>query len=259
MKPVDAARDLRALALGCGADFFGIADLAPVRDVVVAQGGEPLAAYPRAVSIGIALPADAIDALVRHHDARVAQAYEGVYDAMNRGLDLVATSVADRLRAAGARALAVCASRRIDQDRLCGLFSHKLAAHLAGLGWIGKSCLLITPEVGPRARWTTVLTDAVLPPTGGPLDQACGGCQRCVDACPARAFTGEPFRAEQDRDARFDARKCASYVTAMTDAMGARVLCGLCVAVCPHGMRRQERNERVHPGATARGDSMRSA
>lgn len=171
------------MVLGCGAEFFGIADLAPVRDVVVAQGGEPLAAYTRAVSIGIALADDAVDALVRHHDARVAQEYEGVYDAMSRGLDLVATSVADRLWTAGARALAVCASRRIDQDRLCGLLSHKLAAHRSGLGWIGKSCLLITPEVGPRARWTTVLADALLPPTGGPLDQACG---RDTRRTPAR-------------------------------------------------------------------------
>ncbi len=37
---------------------------------------------------------------------------------------------------------------------------------MAGLGRIGKSCLLITPEAGPRVHWATVLTDAPMQVTG---------------------------------------------------------------------------------------------
>jgi len=232
---LDLIDDIRDLTLGGGADFFGIADLTPVRDAVVAQGGESLAAFPRAVSIGIRLSDDIVDRLVQHGNACVAREYRDVYDRTNRELDRIAASVADRLRKAGATALPICASRRTDQDRLCGLFSHKMAAHLAGLGWIGKSCLLVTPEAGPRVRWTTVLTNASLLPTGGPTEQACDECRQCVDACPAGAITGEPFRAEESRDMRFVARECESYVINMGQKMDCHILCGLCVAVCPHG------------------------
>jgi epoxyqueuosine reductase QueG len=144
------------------------------------------------------------------------------------------------LRVAGAAVLAVCASCRTDNDRLCGLFSHKLAARLAGLGWIGKSCLLVTRQAGPRVRWTTVLTNAPLLPTGEPTEQACGECRRCVDACPAGAFSGQPFRAEEPREVRFAVRKCEDYVNAVSHRMGCQVLCGLCMAACPHGRRLED-------------------
>ena len=83
--------------------------------------------------------------------------------------------------------------------------SQKLAAHLSGLGWIGKSCLLVTPDHGPRVRWVTVLTDAPLRPTGAPLEQRCGECTACVDICPVHALTGKPFSPDELREARFDA------------------------------------------------------
>ena len=110
-----------------------------------------------------------------------------------------------------------------------------MAAHLAGLGWMGTSCLLVTRQAGPRVRWTTVLTNAPVPPTGGPAEPACGDCRQCVEVCPAGAFTGAPFRAEEPRDLRFAARKCEAYVIKRGHEMGCRVLCGLCAAVCPYG------------------------
>ncbi len=237
---MELIRDIRDLALRGGADFFGIADLTPVRATVVAQGGDSLAEFTRAVSIGIALPDELVDRLVQHENPCVAQQYLAVYEQTNRDLDRIAASVADRLRVARAAALAVRASRRTDRDSFCGLFSHKLAAHLAGLGWIGKSCLLVTRQAGPRVRWTTVLTNTPIPATGGQTEQACGDCRRCLDACPAQAFSGRPFRAEDPREVRFAARKCEDYVNAMSQRMGSRVLCGLCVAACPHGRRREK-------------------
>lgn len=86
-------------------------------------------------------------------------------------------------------------------------------------------------------RWASVLTDAPLTATGQATDEKCGECHQCVDICPAGAFTGKSFQAGGNRNARFDARKCKTYLAEMNKKMGCSVLCGLCVAVCPHGKR----------------------
>lgn len=105
---------------------------------------------------------------------------------------------------------------------------------MAGLGWIGKSCLLINPEAGPRVRWTTILTDTPIEPTGVPLENNCGACTDCVDNCPVSAFTGKNFRTDEDREVRYDAKKCENYFKSMEDA-GKIPVCGLCIYICPIG------------------------
>ena len=113
------------------------------------------------------------------------------------------------------------------------MFPHKTAANLAGLGWIGKSCLLVTPEAGPRVRWATILTDAPLT-AGQPLEQRCGKCRECVDVCPSQAFTGRSFQADEPRETRYDVHKCNAYMRQNAEQTDARV-CGMCVYVCPYG------------------------
>jgi epoxyqueuosine reductase QueG len=190
--------------------------------------------FPRAVSIGVALPAAIVDQLARHEDKAVGWAYRSHgYDAINVRLDQLASRVSSTLQQAGHRAFPVAASQTIDEEQHYGLFSHKLAAHQAGLGWIGRSCLLVTPQVGPRVRWVTVLTDAPLD-TGEPMTERCGSCRECVDACPAQAFTGRPFRENEPREARFDVVKCYSYQRKERPYRGS-ILCGVCLYVCPHG------------------------
>ena len=229
------ARDVRELVLSAGGDFFGVADLASVPNAILQQGRESEVKFPHAIAIGVALPDSIVELLAQRTDSGIAQAYRRVYDETNKKLDQIAAHVVKRLQSAGAAALPVCASRTVDPDHLYGVFSHKMAAHLAGLGWIGKSCLLVTPEAGPRVRWATVLTDAALAATGQGAEQACGDCQRCVDMCPASAFSGRAFQAGEHRDVRFAARKCQSYRAGLEEKMGCPVLCGVCVSVCPHG------------------------
>jgi epoxyqueuosine reductase QueG len=64
----------------------------------------------------------------------------------------------------------------------------------------------------------------------------------CVEACPVKAFTGRAFRADEPRDARFDATKCEIYrgndrVVGESQVKGPRTIyaCGMCVKVCPYG------------------------
>jgi epoxyqueuosine reductase QueG len=124
---------------------------------------EPIAEFSRAISIGIALLHSIVDQLPQRADPAVAMNYKHhAYDLVNQRLDHITSRLSSLLQSEGCRALPVPASQTVDDERLCDVFSHKMAAHLAGLGWIGKNCMLITPEVGPRVRWATVLTDAEL-------------------------------------------------------------------------------------------------
>lgn len=225
---------IRIMAEHEGADFFGVADLQAVKETVIEQGGPFVADYPKAISIGIRLPDVIVDALPDRENPAVAVNYRHAYDITNLRLDLLTSKLASIIQQDGYKALAVPASERYDDERICAVFSHKLAANLAGLGWIGKSCLLVTPEAGPRVRWSTVLTDAPFKITGGPLESKCVECSKCVDICPINAFTGEPFREEEGREVRYDARKCEEYLYNSEDHSNWNV-CGLCIYACPHG------------------------
>jgi len=110
-----------------------------------------------------------------------------------------------------------------------------LVAHLAGLGWIGKSCLLITPQYGPRVRLASILTDAPLE-SGELLPSECGGRRDCVEVCPPKAITGVPFRPSEPRDVRFRAQLCRDYSRRRAQLLGEGI-CGLCVYICPYGRR----------------------
>jgi len=231
---------LRGEALASGADYFGVADLSPAEKFVLEQGGEMVAQFPRAIAMGVVMPFAIVDQLPRHTEKAVALAYHShSYDIINARLDHIASRLASTLQREGHRAFPVIASGSVNAERLYGLFSHKLAAHLAGLGWIGKSCLLITPEVGPRVRWASILTDAPLP-AGQALNERCAGCKQCVEACPAQAFTGRNFQPSEPREARYDAFKCQTYQRQQQERIGVSV-CGMCVYICPYGRKKRER------------------
>jgi epoxyqueuosine reductase len=104
-------------------------------------------------------------------------------------------ALAEAIKGRGSRALALAASDRTDPVKIKGDFPHKTAATLAGLGWIGRHCQLITRKFGPWVRLGTVFTDMSLP-CGPPIARRsfCGACTRCVDACPAGALKGKAWR-----------------------------------------------------------------
>jgi epoxyqueuosine reductase len=226
---------LQLVAKMGGAHFFGVADITLARAAVLEQGGELVAGFPCAVSIGITLPRAIVNQLPNRDERAVAVSYRHEYDTVNQRLDFIASQVSGLIQEQGYQAMPAPASRRIDDQRLCGIFSHKLAAHLAGLGWIGKNCMLITPTQGPRVRWVSVLTAAPLPITGEPMEEKCGLCQECVTICPTRAFTGRPFHPDEPRAMRYDAHKCDDYFSRMKELKPDLHVCGLCLYICPYG------------------------
>ena len=226
---------IRQLAESLGADYYGVAGLEEAHDFIAMQGGSGIAEYPRAVVMGIGLLDTLVDLLPDRKDAAGAILYRHyAYDVINQALDQIALRAANALQQEGFRAFPVPASKRTSDERIAGIFSQKLAANLAGLGWIGKSCLLVTPDRGPRVRWVSVLTDAPLEPTGRPMEPRCGTCTACIGICPVRAFTGRPFSPDEPREARFDAAACDRYFREL-EGSGHPPVCGLCLWVCPHG------------------------
>jgi epoxyqueuosine reductase len=131
--------------------------------------------------------------------------------------------------------------KRLEQERLTYDFSHKMAATRAGLGWIGKTDLLVTRRFGPRLRLATVLLREAPDRLGKPIKKSrCGNCVLCVEACPARAANGKSWTAGLAREEFYDAAKCQKNCREMTRRnIGAdKSVCGICIAVCPIGQKR---------------------
>jgi ferredoxin len=66
----------------------------------------------------------------------------------------------------------------------------RIAAYLAGLGEIGFSKMLLTPEFGPRQRVGVIITELELEPDpiyDGP--QLCNRCMACVRDCPGQCIS----------------------------------------------------------------------
>lgn len=226
-----------------GVDLFGVADLNSAREFVMKQGGEHIAKYPRAISIGIRLIDSVVDELYRHEDPSAIYSYRGLYNSVNNSLDRASLLIAKRIQNAGHKAYPIPASQTINSRKLEGAISHKLVANLSGHGWIGKSCLLITPEYGPRLRLASILTDAPLM-TGSMILNRCGSCRDCVEACPPKAFTGVAFDPSEPRDVRFRAHLCRDYTQRRSQLLGEGI-CGLCVYSCPYGMIESDPNLRT--------------
>jgi epoxyqueuosine reductase len=73
-------------------------------------------------------------------------------------------------------------------DKLSYDISHKMVATRAGLGWIGKTDLLISKKFGPRLRLTTILINKNHGILSKPENKSkCGSCTICVEKCPAKA------------------------------------------------------------------------
>lgn len=111
--------------------------------------------------------------------------------------------------------------------------SERSLAARAGLGWRGKNTNLIHPHLGSFVFIGELFLNIELP-YGAPIKEACGGCTRCLDACPTGALTG-PYE--------LDANRCISYLTIenkgnISDEFSGQLDgwifgCDICQDVCP--------------------------
>lgn len=234
----ELSEKLKKTAKSMGASYFGVADLEPAGEFISRQGGEYLKQFSRAVSAGFRLLDSMVDQLQAHDSPiPVASYWYHVYHLVNPRLDSIGLEIARILQQQGHKAFVVPASHWDYKEGFRGIFSHKLAAHLAGLGWIGKSAMLITPGDGPRVRWVTVLTDTLLP-AGKPMDEKCKDCTVCVESCPVKAYAGTNYGPSKTREDLMDAHKCYQFLVERKKSVGV-FSCGKCVYVCPFGRKKK--------------------
>ena len=193
--------------------------------------------YPRGVSIALALPREVAAGLAQ----RPTREYFNAYHELNDKLDALALFCAEYLRELGYAAHAQTVQSVVEFDVYATAMPHKTVAVHAGLGWIGKCALLVTPEYGSAVRLTSVLTNAPLP-DAQPLKPRCGGCMACTNACPAHAVKGELWSEERGREHIFDALACRKKARELAaDALHEQItLCGRCIGSCPYTRRYTE-------------------
>lgn len=205
-----------------GAKLIGIADLNNIIDGEMKIG----------ISVAIPVPKSVV------HDLQTAptKEYYNVYHSINAQLNDIILSGAEFLMKKGYLAYAnTTKAVKQDEDWSTPL-PHKTVATRAGLGWIGKSCLLVTEEYGSAVRLSSFITDAPLP-CNTPINKSrCGECQICVNECPAKALTGVSWNIYVKREEMFHKNNCKRMqIQRMKKATGIETdLCGLCFAVCPY-------------------------
>ena len=139
--------------------------------------------------------------------------------------DRIADELSDLLTAQGHKSYSqseanIEATGFYDKENYLTPLPHKTLALMAGMGWIGKHNLLVTPKYGSGISMSSVLCDA---PWDGVkkeiMQQRCGTCKICVEVCKPGALTGNNWDINKPRTHVVDVKKCTT--------------CYQCVVHCP--------------------------
>lgn len=111
------------------------------------------------------------------------------------------------------------------------LLEKQLASN-AGIGWIGRQSLLISPEFGSFILLGEIVIDDNVDIYDTPYEEnGCNGCHKCIDSCPVSAI---------NNDRTIDTRRCISCRTVEIENNSKLALngwifgCDECQSCCPH-------------------------
>jgi epoxyqueuosine reductase len=193
---------------------------------------------------GISLIRKLDDRIIDRLNEGPTKEYFNYYNEINNELDNKVNDIESSLKNSGIDALGITATLtdfeldRNGNNLLRAKVSHKMTATRSGLGWIGKTGLLISSRFGPRARLASVLINEPVEPDHQPIDVSlCGNCNVCVDACPVGASKGLLWNKDMEREEFLDILKCREKCLELSKS---RInedisLCGICLSLCPKG------------------------
>ena len=212
--------EIKELLYDCGADLVGIGDMSEVGNCCFKTG----------ISVAVALPKDIIIDL---QEAPTKEYYD-LYYSLNKKLNEIVLTGENFLKKRGFEAYAQTTDRVEENQNKVSKLPHKTVATRGGLGWIGKNCLLVTPQYGSAIRISSLMTNAPLI-CDEPINRSyCGTCTQCVKNCPGQALKGTLWKVGIPREKILDIEKCyKTQVEIMSKSTGIETdLCGKCFAVC---------------------------
>jgi epoxyqueuosine reductase len=174
--------------------------------------------FPRVIVFGYPLSTSVL-ATIKDHPTLI---YKHHYKTVNWLLDQTAYHLVRFIEKKGNQALAIPASQVVDWKEQKGHVSHRLLAQEAGIGFIGRSGLLVHPQLGAQVRYVSVLTDVDFE-LDKKIDADCGTCKKCLTACPAHAISEKGV----------DILRCYEKLNEFAKIRGiGQHICGVCVKVC---------------------------
>lgn len=182
-----------------GADFVFFVDISMFPNDVIQD-------YSCAILFGKALSKEYISAIKSGEEPKDKEVFN-----TERKMDTLAVKIAEQLESEGFKSIGKLKT---------GLLPHKSVALRAGIGFIGKNNLLITPEYGCAQMLGKVLTTApFVTKSVPPKEPQCGDCNICVNVCPSNALLGTKWSINITREEIITRKSCT--------------LCVKCMAHCP--------------------------
>lgn len=182
---------------------------------------------PRSIiSIALAYPSKMKDRIEGKKGER-----RGIFSRASWGLDYHHI-IKDRLKRLEEFILKKVPEARLKSMVDTGELSDRAVAERAGIGWSGKNCAIITPEFGSYVYLGEMITSLPFEPDT-PIEDQCGSCSKCIDACPTGALV---------QGGQINAQRCISFLTQtkgfipdeFREKIGNRLYgCDSCQTACP--------------------------
>jgi epoxyqueuosine reductase len=180
MSVIESTNNIKSFIHGLGIDIVGIANISDLCNMPVGLSfnlSDFLNKYPFAIVLG---------AQYGKINKKATGDETAVY------LEKIAYDIISFLEKEQFRSLIIHPEDEYDPENRMGFLSLKVLAKQAGIGWQGRSLLIISPDYGPLHRLIAVLTDMPLIPDEI-IPNMCGDCVVCIEKCPYKSLTLSPF------------------------------------------------------------------
>ena len=188
---------------------------------------------PNGLGYAISIVVKLSDSIIDEIQDEPTATYFNHYRTVNFFIDQCLLQAGLFLQSRGYNYVTVAASQSMPGTPFYGRQSHKEIACKANLGHIGKNCLFLHKDFGPRVRLGTIFTDCPFEEFLEECQNPCTNCDLCVKNCPSGAISGNmPSITREDF---FNPQLCSDYMKKKFHHIGRGVVCGICMQVCPAG------------------------